>query len=215
MGCDSIDVLVCAAVVAAPAPLPQSGNSGQSDSSCAANPGWTLESDDAMRQLFILFGAIALGSDLLCGQQDAAQAFRAGKTAFATGNFERARELFERASRTDRENAEVFLWLGRARYQLGDLDAALGAWRRTLTLAPDEPFAKRMVAALRKRDLDTDRRLGLIDALLRHGLLDAARAECRTVRDQVALDAAQRFRLMLLTARVELERGDPRAPRHP
>jgi TolA-binding protein len=144
----------------------------------------------------------------LPAQQGAEQAFRDAMIAFESRQFERAATLLGSAAQTDTDNPEVFLWLGRARYELGEFDLALAAWRRTLQLAPAEPLAKRMVATLTGRDLDPERRLQLVEELLGDGLHDAARAECRRIRSEVVLDAGQRARLSLLSARVELARDD-------
>ncbi|KKM07297.1 hypothetical protein LCGC14_1735390, partial [marine sediment metagenome] len=82
-------------------------------------------------------------------QADAKAAFDAGKAAYAKGDFEKAREQFEGASKTDVRNPEAFLWLGRSHYQLGELDKAVAAWTRALALAPKHPYATKMLKALR------------------------------------------------------------------
>ena len=55
--------------------------------------------------------------------------------------------MARKATQTDPKNPEAFLLLGKAHYQLGELDEAIAAWQRTLKLAPEEPFADRMLAA--------------------------------------------------------------------
>ena len=161
-----------------------------------------------MRSLTAFVATVVLGAASLSAQQLAEQEFRDATVAFAAERFEAARDGFARAALTDVDNPEVFLWLGRSHYALGELDAALAAFRRTLELAPAEPLATRMVAALTGRTQDATRRLQLAEDLLRHGLIEAARAECAGIRANVVLDAPQRSRLALLRARVELERGD-------
>ncbi|MCC6781515.1 MAG: tetratricopeptide repeat protein [Planctomycetes bacterium] len=90
-----------------------------------------------------VFGAASLGAE-----QEAAEQFRQARAAYDAERFEAARDGFTRAAQTDPRNPEVFLWLGRAQYALAELDQALAAFRRALELAPGEPFATRMVAAL-------------------------------------------------------------------
>ena len=137
-------------------------------------------------------------------QVDAQQAFQDARTQYDNGQFAVARELLVRAAQTDLRNPEVFLWLGRAHYQLGELDAALAAWTATLRLAPDEPFAAQMLAALRDETRDVGARTRLVEMLLRDRLLVAAAKECQTLLRERALTRGQRARLRQLQAEIEL-----------
>ena len=152
--------------------------------------------------LVAAFGALAPSA---LGQAEAQQAYLDGKKAYEVGDFVKARDLFARASQTDGRNAEVFLWLGKAHYQLGQVDEALAAWRRVRQLAPDEPQAKRMVEALTGALDDVATRLKLVEELLRQELFDPAEAACRRLLDEKALTDAQRAEAML--ARAEAQAG--------
>ena len=85
---------------------------------------------------------------LVYAQADAQKAYQDAKTAYQAGNFAEARDLAQKAAQTDAKNPEVFLLLGQAAYQLGQVDDAVSAWKQTLVLAPKEPFAARMLDAL-------------------------------------------------------------------
>ena len=96
--------------------------------------------------LLALLGACSVSR--LHAQADAQAAFAAAKKAFQQEDFTIARDLLAEASATDRNNPEVFLWLGKAHYQLGEIEEALTAWQRTLKLAPEQPYADRMLKAI-------------------------------------------------------------------
>ena len=124
-------------------------------------------------------------SSVAMAQADAARAFEQGKAAYADGRFTKARDLFEKASQTDTRNPEVFLWLGKARYQLGIVDKAIDAWTKTLKLAPEEPYAKKMLETLRGQLLEADTRISLIEVMLKEKLFAAAKRECnKLLEDQ-------------------------------
>ncbi|HUV40122.1 MAG TPA: tetratricopeptide repeat protein, partial [Planctomycetota bacterium] len=164
-----------------------------------------------MRHKRALLLAVALAtclvSPMLWAQADARKAFEDGRAAWTAGEFTRARDLFLAASRTDARNPEVFLWLGKAQYQLGELTEAVAAWRRTLALAPDEPYAAGMLAALSGEMRDVDLRIRLIEALLREKLNDAALKQCTDLLRETAPTDAQRASVMLLLARAQLASG--------
>ncbi len=143
------------------------------------------------------------------GQADAAEAFEAGKAAFAEEDYAAARDAFAKAAETDNRNAEVFLWLGKAHYRLGELDEALEAWRRTLALSPEEPHAKRMLAALRGVVEDADTRLSLIRGLLDRNLAGPAHVEAQKLLRDEALTDAQRARALVLLGEARLLQGKP------
>ena len=72
-------------------------------------------------------------------QTDAEVAFQQAKVAFANQQFAAARDLLTMASQTDAKNPDIFLLKGKAHYQLGELDEALSAWRRTSGLTCAAP----------------------------------------------------------------------------
>lgn len=165
--------------------------------------------NSAMRFVMTVSLVTGLASGMALGQADAADAYESGKAAFAEGDYQGARDAFARAARTDNRNPEVFLWLGRAHYELGEVGEALEAWQRTLRLSPDEPFAKRMVAALQGVAEDAGTRLALIQGLLDRGLPAPAYEQGRSLLRDEALQDAQRARAMLLQARARLDQGRP------
>jgi TolA-binding protein len=142
-------------------------------------------------------------------QADAAQAYAEAKAAYEAGNYAEARQAAERASQTDPNNAEVFLLLGKAHYQLGELDKAMAAWRRTLALAPEEPYARQMLDALRGRLTDYDARLRLVRLWIDGRLFAPAAQECASLLGEAALGDAQRAAVWLLQAEIALGQNQP------
>jgi TolA-binding protein len=156
-----------------------------------------------------LWAAVTAAAPVALGQADAAAAYQQGKTAYAAGEFDKARELFAQASRTDTKNPEVFLWLGKAEYQLGHVNEAVTAWKTTLQLAPNEPYAAGMVQALQGDSRDADSALAVIDALVKQGLAEPALARVDRVLADKALTQGQRPRALLLRGGALLEAGRP------
>ncbi|NQT41136.1 MAG: hypothetical protein HQ581_26830, partial [Planctomycetes bacterium] len=115
----------------------------------------------------------------------------------------------QKAAQIDNGNAEVFLLLGRAHYQLGALDEAIAAWRKTLALAPEEPLAKRMLAALGAQKIDVDLRIKLNAAMRDQRLFHPGLDECKKVLAEEAVSDAQRAAVMMLQAHMALESQGP------
>jgi len=158
--------------------------------------------------------AILMAAVLSCGipavsagQELAATAFRDGVAAFNAGDYDKARDLLTKASQTDNRNPEVFLWLGKAQYQLGRVDDAIVAWQRTATLAPDEPYAKRMLQSLTGQTQDAQTTLAVIEALQKDGLWGPAITTSDRLLKETSLTEAQRGRATLLRARGLLSAG--------
>ncbi|MHC4388280.1 MAG: tetratricopeptide repeat protein [Planctomycetota bacterium] len=166
-----------------------------------------------IRYLLILLVTVVIAAfscDVLA-QADAEAAFGEGKAAYARGRFAEARDLFAKASQTDTSNPEVFLWLGKAEYQLGDVGKAITAWKKTLKLAPEEPYAKKMLEALRGQLVEVNTRITLIEVMLKEKLFAAAMRECnRLLQEQGTVDK-QRVRVMTLKTRALLGKGSPGA----
>ena len=140
-------------------------------------------------------------------QSDAAAAYQEGKKAFDAGKFDKARDLFTKASQTDDKNPEVFLWLGKADYQLGAVGDAIAAWSRTQALAPEEPYSAQMLKALRGDAADAETTLTLLTALVDDEQYDAAVATADQALAGKALTDAQRARVMTLRAQALLGAG--------
>lgn len=151
----------------------------------------------ALISLAVIIGAL---SPAVLAQADAETAFEQGKAAYASGQFTKARDLFLKASQTDTRNPEVFLWLGKAEYQLGVVDKAIAAWKRTLKLAPEQPYAARMLAVLRGEAVEVDTRMKLIEVMLQERLYGPALSECMKLLDEKALSELQRPKVMTLQA---------------
>src|SRR5687768_2490393 len=129
--------------------------------------------------------ALATSAQIVFAQADAKASYEEGKKAYDAGLYEQARTHFTAASTTDTKNPEVFLWLGKASYQLGMVDEAIAAWQTTLTLAPNEPYATKMLATLRGQG-NVESSLALVDTLLGERLYDAALREAERVLESKA-----------------------------
>jgi len=149
--------------------------------------------------------AISVTSGVALAQADAGAAFEQGKAAYASGQFTQARDLFQKASQTDVRNPEVFLWLGKAEYQLGAIEQAIEAWTRTLKLAPDEPYAKKMLESLRGQLVDVDTKISLVEVMLKERLYAEAKRECSQLLEDKTMTDPQRVKVMTLQAEVLLE----------
>ena len=147
-------------------------------------------------------------------QTDARESYDLGKKAFVAGQFDKSRELLLSASQLDAKSPEVHLWLGKACYELGLLDEALTAWNRTLELAPEEAYAKKMVAALRGQAVSPDVTLAVVDVMIRERQFDTALGACDKLLADKALTDAQRCAAMTRRAEalVGLDRHKDVAP---
>ena len=155
--------------------------------------------------LVILAGAILTAPCVALAQADAQEAFDAGRAAFDEQNFADARDLFARAAELDPNSASAFLWLGKAHYQLGEVDQAMAAWTRTLQIAPDESYSKAMLDALGGREAEIDTRIRLIESLVDQSLLDPAM--CDSLLASEALSDVQRARTLQLKAEALITMG--------
>jgi TolA-binding protein len=154
--------------------------------------------------LILLTVAMGASSPFTFAQADAEAAFEQGRTAYTNGQFAEARDLFQKASQTDNRNPEVFLWLGKAQYQLGALEEAIAAWTRTLKLAPEEPYTKKMLQTLRGQLVEVDIRISLIEVMLKEKLYASAKQECGDLLKDKAVSDEQRVRVKMLQAEVLL-----------
>ncbi len=139
---------------------------------------------------------------------EAEEAYGNARSAFLAGDYEKACSLAERASRTAPDNPEVFLLLGKARYQLGDLTDAIKAWRRTLSLAPEESYAASMIKALRREQEDVDVRIKLLNAMVHEHLFAQTIRECSVLLTEKALSGKQRASIIQLKAEALLKTGN-------
>ncbi len=139
-------------------------------------------------------------------QSDAEIALQKARDAFGNQQFAQARQLAEAASQTDGENPDVFLLLGRAHYQLGEIDQAVAAWKKTLQLAPNQAYARQMVDALLGKLQDVDARIEVVQSLVDQRLTSLAQAEITSLKNDV-LSSAQTTRVLLLEAEVLVESG--------
>jgi len=164
-----------------------------------------------MHKQIIIVALILLATltpQIALGQVDAKEAYASGKKLYAQEKYQEARDLFLKASFTDGKNAEVFLWLGKANYQIGEIDKAMKAWTRTLQLAPREAYAKKMLRALKGHTAKPAARIELIKTLIAEGMHSTAGPYCQSlVRDEAA-DDAQRAEAYRLHAEVLLETGN-------
>jgi len=163
-----------------------------------------------MRRLLVFtFSTVILigAASRAMAQADAQAAFQQAKAAYQAGKFAEARDLAAKAGETDPKNPEVFLLLGKAQYQLGELDDALAAWKKTLALAPQEPLAAKMIESLQSRRTDVDTRIKLVAALLAEKLFAPAADECRSLLENKSLGASQRAAVKMLQAELAVKTG--------
>jgi TolA-binding protein len=160
----------------------------------------------ALISLTVIIGTL---SPVVLAQADAAAAFEQGKAAYASGQFTKARDLFLKSSHTDTSNPEVFLWLGKAEYQVGAVDKAIAAWKRTLKLAPEQPYAAKMLVFNDTATTEIYTRIKIIEVMHQERLHAAALSECKKLLDEKALSELQRPKVMTLQAEslVRLHKG--------
>ena len=163
----------------------------------------------SLRFLSALAGVILVPAALAFAQADAQKAYREAKAAYSAGNFEEAREAAQKASQTDTANPEVFLLLGQAQYQLGHIDEALDSWKKTLALAPKEPFAAKMTELLRAQRAGVEERIKLAEAMLAEKLYSPAYNEAEKCLADKAVPAAARAKLLTLEAEALVRVGKP------
>ncbi len=160
----------------------------------------------------LIMGAIAAllwlstSPGALWAQSDAEMALNNARTAFANEQFETARDLLKTAGQTDADNPDVFLLLGKAHYQLGEVDQAIAAWKRTLKLAPTQAYARRMVDVLQGKIVDTDLRIEVITSLLEDGLAQLALSEIMSIKRDALADG-QLVQLLSLEADALIDLG--------
>ena len=149
--------------------------------------------------LLVATSSAALAQSAVEGA-DAEAAMKQARAAYQAADYPLSRDLAKKASETDPNNPEVHLLLGQAHYQLGELDEAITAWKRTLRLAPEQPYAAKMLAVLRGEAVEIDTRIKLIEVMLAERLYDPALGECRKLMADEALSDAQRVKTMTLQA---------------
>ncbi len=161
--------------------------------------------------LLLSMAVIGATAPAALAQADAQAAFQQAKAAFQAGKFAEARDLAKKAAETDAKNPEVFLLLGKAQYQLGELDDALAAWKRTLALAPEEPFAAKMLEVLRAQRAGVNLRITLVEAMIAEKLFAPSQLECQGILTEKSLSDAQRAKVMTLRAEIYVRIGEPAA----
>ncbi|MGD9126787.1 MAG: CDC27 family protein, partial [Planctomycetia bacterium] len=164
------------------------------------------------RVLFVLCVSLAISlalfPDVASAQAGAQEAFQKAQATFKAGNFADAQKFAEEASQTDTKNPEVFLLLGKAHYQQGHLEEALKAWKKTLALAPKQPYAQKMLDALQAEQKDIDLRIKLLEAMSDRKLSQTGLFECHRLLSNKAITNAQRAAIMMLQAKMHLRAGE-------
>ncbi|MEK6233177.1 MAG: tetratricopeptide repeat protein, partial [Planctomycetales bacterium] len=153
---------------------------------------------------------LAVAAAPALGQSDAEKALDAARKSFAEEQFDKARDLLITASQTDAKNPDIRLLLGKAHYQLGELNEAMAAWRAVLRLAPNQAYAKRMLETLTGKTLDADARLQVVAGLLRDRILEPVPRELAQIQLQTLSDD-QRLLLLQVTAEYHLENHKPQS----
>ena len=158
----------------------------------------------------VVVGFLTIISTPAHAQSDAEIALGNARKAFAAEQYEQARDLLITAAQTDAKNPDIHLLLGKSHYQLGDIKQAMLAWQTTLRFAPEQAYAKRMLARLKGEAVDAKTRLALAEALLQDRLYQQAAMELAKVRRETKLTDDERQRLLLLDA--DLALGIGKAP---
>jgi tetratricopeptide (TPR) repeat protein len=138
----------------------------------------------------------------LHAQSDAETALENARVAYQADQFEEARDQAKKASQTAARNPDVWLMLGKAHFQLGELDEALVAWRNLLKLAPNHEYGRRMVSALEGQVSDIDLRIRLASVNVSEGFVQTARADLQSLRTRSPLSLEQRRKVLMLLAEV-------------
>ncbi len=155
-----------------------------------------------------LTGCLLLSSVAsLQAQSDAETALTNARESYQAERFDEARIFASTASQTDQKNPDVWLLLGKAQFQLGELDQSLASWRNLLKLAPNHEYARRMVTALEGRITSVDSRIRLAAVMVEQGLSKTARAELAALHTRSSLSDDQLQKVRLLQAEVELLDG--------
>lgn len=140
-------------------------------------------------------------------QSDAEIALNKARAAFDASDFESSRDLLVAASQTAPNNPDIFLLLGKSHYHLGEIEPAIKAWRTTIKLAPQQAYAKGMLAALAGQTLDTNTRLDIVERLLKDRLLEPINQQLTEIRRDKRLTDAQLRRLLQFEAEYNLSKG--------
>ncbi|MFT5094205.1 MAG: tetratricopeptide (TPR) repeat protein, partial [Porticoccaceae bacterium] len=155
-----------------------------------------------------LTGCLLLSSAAgLQAQSDAETALKNAREAYQAERFDEARNFARAASQTDRKNPDVWLLLGKAHFQLGEVDQALASWRTLLKLAPNHEYAQRMVAAFEGRVTSVDARIRLAAVMIEQGQPKPARSELVVLRTRTSLSEKHLAKVLTLQAEVELLDG--------
>ena len=142
-------------------------------------------------------------------QTDAEIALADARKAFAAEDFTNARDLLITAAQTDAKNPDIYLLLGKAHYQLGEVEQAMAAWRTTLRLAPQQAYAMRMLEVLTGHVVDVDTRLAVVVTLVEGEIYEPVRSELARIRSAASLTDVQRIQLLQLEANYYLGIGKP------
>jgi tetratricopeptide (TPR) repeat protein len=148
-------------------------------------------------------------SSLAEAASDAEISLDKARTAYAEQDYATAADLLEQASQTDARNPDVWLLLGKARYQQGDVSGAVAAWKTVLTLAPRQAFAKQMVTALTQGKETTDTTITFAESLLKEGLIGEALQAASRLDQEVTLERDQHIAVALVRLQAELALGKP------
>jgi len=103
---------------------------------------------EARRSAMLLLLALGLlsGCVRITESAEALQAFSDGRTAYAGGDFTRAREAFRRATSLAPRDASAWANLGTAAWAARDTATAVHAWQRSLRLAPSSRDVRERLA---------------------------------------------------------------------
>ncbi len=82
--------------------------------------------------------------------KEAYEAYVQGYQSFTMGNFRQAATYFAEATRWNPSMKEAYYWLGRALYEVGDLEGSQKAWEKLLELDPLHSQGRRFLERVRR-----------------------------------------------------------------
>ena len=122
---------------------------------------------------------------------------------FKEENYSKSIKLLENAVGLNDKDPSLWLLLGKSYYQTGDLDQAIKSFEKTVLLAPNEKYAKAMLAKLVKNSGSAEQRLNLIKELIDKEYYTLAAAES-TLLNSLILTEKQKGLLLFEKTRIAM-----------
>jgi Flp pilus assembly protein TadD len=117
----------------------------------------------------LLIAALAFGCAGANGDEDTLRAFAEGRTAYAGGEYARARDSFRRATELAPRDPATWSNFGDAAWQANDTASAVLGWQRALRLAPTDKIVRERLQLVRAPQLRGIARVWPVSPLLLGG----------------------------------------------